>query len=221
MKKRIEWIILVFVVVAIIGGSMVFTSCSSRPQESEQLISVPSSAGEEEEADVSVDEQQPKEEPTKGEPAKEESSERVADHPDVTSEETKPVDEKGDKSLPTKSYQGNWIVTEEIPTGGISALSQEEIDQLLGTAISYEDDTFISGDTSVSAPEYQESVVTAEEFAEENNNRVTFSTLGIEKEKAERVVIANADSLGDWFLVKDDSQLIVVKDGVFFRVQRN
>lgn len=230
MKKMVGLILLV--IAFIVGGCLVFTSCSSKKEESKQPASIPSVT----EKEISGLSEEKEETELSGEEKMEVNNEKNEvnnENPDMnngTTDVNNAVSDRdpektgsesaGNEGSRDKNYEGSWIITDEISTKGIYALSQEEIDQILGTVIRYEDNMFVSGDTNVDTPEYEESVITAEEFAQENNHRVTFSMLGIEKAEVTCVMIANADVVGDWFYVKDDDHLIVSREGVFFNAQR-
>ena len=115
----------------------------------------------------------------------------------------------------TASYYGQWLVTENIATAPVYALSQEEIDQMIGAELSYTEESFISPEGITDKPAYQESRESDAAFGEGYNGQLSLNDLGIAADEVTAITIANSDYFGSLFYSKDDNTLIISYNGVF------
>lgn len=122
--------------------------------------------------------------------------------------------EEADKPV----YEGNWqIVSHEEP--GISALSQEDIQDYMLMEFHYDKDRFQAGDTVFRNPVYRERKLSAEEFAAEYGGQVTFENLHISSDTVTEVTVENAEGIGSCFYVMSKRSMYIPWDGVFFRAE--
>ena len=120
----------------------------------------------------------------------------------------------------TASYYGQWLVTENIATAPVYALSQEEIDQMIGAELSYTEDSFISPEGITDNPAYQESRESNAAFGEGYNGQLSLDDLSIAADEVAVITIENSESFGSLFYIKDDNTLIISYNGVFFMAAR-
>jgi len=111
-----------------------------------------------------------------------------------------------DEQSTEKIYYGQWQVEECLDAGPIYALSDDEIEQLLGTNLIYAADSFTS-----------ESGAT---FTANYNNQLSLADLTISADEVVAVSITNSAYFGSNFYVKDEHTLIIVDNGVFFTAIR-
>ena len=126
-----------------------------------------------------------------------------------------------DTAEASKLYYGTWNVTSCISVAPVSALSPEEIEQLQGTTLTYEENSLVWNGEACDAPAYQENTETSEEFTLGYNNRLTFSDLGLTGSEATVVTVDNCDTFGNCFYVKDENTLVISYNGAFFEASRN
>ncbi len=134
---------------------------------------------------------------------------------DTDKEQSTTLDEAG-----SPSYYGEWQIVSCICTAPVSALSNEEIEQILQTSLVYAEDSYIWNGNTLSSPEYTQSVQTAEDFASSYRERLTFADLGLDGDEIAAISIDNSDLLGNFFYVKDVDSLIICYEGVFFEALR-
>ncbi len=125
-----------------------------------------------------------------------------------------------DASEASKLYYGSWNVTSCVGFAPVSALTPEEIEELLGTVIAYDEDRFVWKGRIYDAPAYQENIETSEDFALSYNNALTFTDLGLTESEA-TVVTVDCDALGNYFYVKDENTLVISYNGAFFEASRD
>lgn len=121
----------------------------------------------------------------------------------------------GTEDADKPAYEGNWVI-DLYRTPGITALSQQEIEDIMFSEVSYDRTMFRMGETVIENPVYQEQELTAEEFAAEYNQAVTFEDLYTSREKVTKVTVENAEGIGSTFYVAGRHRLWIPWDGVFF-----
>ena len=122
------------------------------------------------------------------------------------------------------AYFGDWTVSSSPGSAPGCPLSQEEMDALLGTALSYAQDAFTTGGQSWELPSgaaYGESIVTAQDF--ETACQLAPSELGVSASMLLHVTVnLQGDDLllgRDFFVLNSDS-LLLYHDGAFFLAER-
>ena len=125
-----------------------------------------------------------------------------------------------DEQSTEKIYYGQWQVEECLDAGPIYALSDGEIEQLLGTNLIYAADSFTSGSAVSEAPVYQETTESGATFTANYNNQLSLADLTISADEVVAVSITNSAYFGSNFYVKDEHTLIIVDNGVFFTAIR-
>lgn len=126
-----------------------------------------------------------------------------------------------DTTEAAKRYYGTWNVISCISVAPVSALSPEEIEQLQGTTLTYEENRLVWNGEASDTPTYQENTETSEEFTLGYNNRLSFSDLGLTGSEATVVTVDNCDTFGNCFYIKDENTLVVSYNGAFFEASRN
>lgn len=145
----------------------------------------------------------------------------TSDKQDYTEDDISDTGADNNVAEATKLYYGTWNVTSNIFYAPVSALSPEEIEQLQGTTITYEENRLLWNGEICDIPDYQENTETSVGFALDYNNRLTFSDLGLTGSEATAVSVDNWDAFGSYFYVKDENTLIISYNGVFFEASRN
>ncbi len=139
---------------------------------------------------------------------------------EYTEEEMSDIGGDNDVTEASKLYYGTWNVTSNTYFAPVSALSPEEVTQLQGTTITYEENRLLWNGEVCDAPSYQENIETIEDFGLDYNNHLTFSDLGLTGSEATAVMVDNWDDFGNYFYVKDENTLIISYNGVFFEASR-
>ena len=115
-----------------------------------------------------------------------------------------------------KSYYGDWLITGCLGTSAVYALSQEEIDDYVGTQITYENDQYSYNGNSISINGYEEQMETTETFAVDFG--VPYSELGINEGEILSVsAMTEGNFFGGYFYVIDENTLMIYYEGVFFK----
>lgn len=196
---------------AVIGASVVMTGCG---QKSEMVQSIE----EDSVAMASVLETQP-ESPvmieTTEEPTVELTAVSTAASTAATAEGTaetrtdEPAEEDG------RIYYGDWLITACKGTSAVYALSQEEIDERVGTVITYQPASYSWNGNEMAVQGYEEDTVTREVF--QNDFGISLYDLEMTNEEMLSVgVIAEGDLFGGQFYALDKNTLMVYYEGVFF-----
>lgn len=119
----------------------------------------------------------------------------------------------------TPVYYGDWKITSSVATSEVYALSQDEIDGFINTALTYSADTMTLNRTSEAVPSYEETTLTAEEFKTQFG--AALSDIGIDGEEVVSVSVGiQGNMFGCYFYEKDENTLIVYYEGVFFEAER-
>jgi hypothetical protein len=134
-----------------------------------------------------------------------------------------------------KELWGKWVVRREVPTTTISCWGDEEAKKLIGTEVEYSTEFFRWQDVVTKSPIAEVTVVTAEQYHDENSggsansSEVTFKQLGIKAKEATQVRILHpaADITGgtieipgDEVLIKDKNTIIFSVCGLYFEAKR-
>lgn len=118
-----------------------------------------------------------------------------------------------------KSFYGTWKVKSCIGTSASYALSEDEINSLIGTTITYGSDVFKNGDTKISVSKYEEEHETADQFYE--NFGIHLTDIEITEDNVNDVFIGvEGEFFGDNFYIKDSNTLVIYYVGVFFEAIR-
>jgi hypothetical protein len=134
-----------------------------------------------------------------------------------------------------KEILGKWIVSRIIPTTTISCWGYAEARTLLRTEIEYSPEFFRWKNIVTKHPVAKTTVVTAQEFHDENSgqgsnsSQITFRQLGIKANKATEISIQHAPANitggtveipGDSILVKNENSIIFSACNVYFEATR-
>ena len=121
---------------------------------------------------------------------------------------------------------GDWVVSGHLisnPQG--STYSQEDIEDMIGTGVSYAKDRAAFGGEILEPPYYQVTTMTREEY--EADGSVTFDDLGIETASVMDVTVCTDPQFQNVWLIpasfvfiRDKDHLIIRGDGEFFALTR-
>lgn len=125
-------------------------------------------------------------------------------------------------------YYGHWEVQALAGTANVYALSQEELDDCIGTVIGYGGTSYTCKmpaaydlyTTRLSVSGYEEGADTEEDFL--NNWRITPDSLGLNMDAVPCVTvgISEPDAFGAFFYMKDANTILVYYMGAFFEASR-
>lgn len=120
------------------------------------------------------------------------------------------------------SIYGRWSVVEYIPTKGISAVPQEDIEKIEGSWLTYGRSAYRASwlDTAKTVEHYQKELVTAQEFNELYG--VATTELGLANTYFTYYELEGVSdtTFGTHFYMIDSENAIMLYDGAFFRVTR-
>lgn len=117
------------------------------------------------------------------------------------------------------SWYGSYVVTDYYPQG-ISALSIEDMDSMLGRSCIYRQERFVSGENVLEQPVYKEESVSKEDFAAGFNQRITFETLDITGDFVLAISVENSYDFGSSFYMDEEGNILIYYEGVFFKTGR-
>jgi hypothetical protein len=119
------------------------------------------------------------------------------------------------------SYYGDFRVTACKGTAAAYALSQEEIEDIIGTTLSYQADSYVYNKNAMDISQYgygQDLYNTDNMYIDFN---VSASDLGITEEEVLAVgILVEGDMFGSYFYVLDENTLLIYYQGVFFEACR-
>jgi hypothetical protein len=127
-------------------------------------------------------------------------------------------------SEPPGALSGCWTIFRALPTTDVAALSQSEVDKLIGTRLMYSRECSKSGSTERRSPKYKETTLSAREFAE-RVYPISLKQLGIEGSTTTMVSIGSAADhqsvpvAGETVLLGGQRPIIEFQ-GVFFELQK-
>lgn len=121
------------------------------------------------------------------------------------------------------SIYGRWKVTEHIPSTGVSALSQEEMEGFENTQLEYGMYWYKQGSNDPSTVDhYRKETITSGVF--EEDFRVNISAMGISATEFDAYELEgvqdSASSFGQYFYQVDEDNALIYYEGVFFRAVR-
>ncbi len=121
---------------------------------------------------------------------------------------------------------GNWTITRYM-TSGIYALSQEEIQNLIGTTIEYANNYMNSGvdQKKYSVKQYHKELVTAREFDESfklsTGDDLGIAAIGFDYYELEIEEDISYNPFGKFFYQIDAENALIYYEGVFFWAEKN
>jgi predicted small secreted protein len=118
-----------------------------------------------------------------------------------------------------KEFYGNWKTAACIAKSASYALSEEEIQEQIGTIVSYEENLYKKGTAEITLAGYTETTEDSAQF--QNNFGISLADIGITEDTAEAVAVgAEGDFFGGTFYIRDSNTLVIYYDGVFFEATR-
>ena len=139
------------------------------------------------------------------------------------------------QSIPT-ALRGKWVVRRVLPTTTISCWGHKETNALIGTELEYSSQVFRWQKVVTKNPIAEASIITAEQFHDQNSgmgtnsSQVTFKQLGIEERKVTQVVVRHPPASiaegtfaipGDFLLIKGQNTIVFSVCGVYFEATRS
>lgn len=121
-----------------------------------------------------------------------------------------------------KSYFGDWKITKCAGYAGVSALSEEEVNALIGITLNYQADSMYCSTWEGERLEitgYEEEPYQTAGFA--TDFKVNPENIGITAEEILSVTVLPEEGyLGQRFYAVDDNTLLLYHEGVFFLAER-
>ena len=119
--------------------------------------------------------------------------------------------------------EGKWLVKKYLPTNNIVALSQDEVDELIGTNIIYSKSCVSTKNLTIKSPIYSCKIMTYEKFQNEFAG-FPLTDLDISSSKILLITIDNStqdapEFFGDTIL-KDGNKVLIEFKGVYFLLSR-
>lgn len=96
---------------------------------------------------------------------------------------------------PPPWFWGCWVVTRSLPTAGISGVSQEQVDAIIGTRIMFTATCARSGPAVIHTPKYSVKILSARDFFKLGH--FPLSQIGIHEQQVTEVELALPDNLSD------------------------
>ena len=129
--------------------------------------------------------------------------------------------------------QGTWRIVRVLPTSNTACWGPEQAQPLVGSTLTYREDSLRWRDGSVPLNDITTRTVTADEFSKENGGaegRASFSELGIRAHSVLEVDLQHEDMditgattevPGDSVLMAGPNRIVVQACGVFFEAMRS
>lgn len=118
-------------------------------------------------------------------------------------------------------YFGTWVIKKQIPTGNVTALAAESINDYIGQKVIVNEKQIVTSKGTVENPIYRETIKTNAEFY--SDWRITFSSLGVTDNTVKEIDLANyqhetEDGVGSTFILTSDNRLYTIIGGVLFEL---
>lgn len=136
----------------------------------------------------------------------------------INAEMEEPTVQKVREFLSGINYYGIWEVTDCAGTTPVYALSEEEIDERVGTTVVYAANFYAWEGEELWIPGYVTAQKTADTFREEFG--VSLSELGVQADSIIEVTADSGTMFGDHLFVVDHDTILLCQDGVFFTAKR-
>jgi len=101
----------------------------------------------------------------------------------------------GLSTSPPSWFWGCWVVTKSLPTDGISGISQQEADAIVGTRIMFAPTCARSGRAVIHSPKYSVMILSAGDFFK--LGYFPLSQIGIHEQQVAEVRLTLPDNLSD------------------------
>lgn len=119
----------------------------------------------------------------------------------------------------SEDFYGSWKIVSKAGTSAAYALSEDEINALIGSTITYGSDVYKNGDSEIAITGYEQKTETADDLY--NDFRVQLTDLGVTAETIQSVTVnAEGDFVGSTFFPVDSDTLLIYYEGVFFNATR-
>ncbi|SHJ32042.1 bla regulator protein blaR1 [Clostridium cavendishii DSM 21758] len=138
-----------------------------------------------------------------------------------------------DKNVVSKStsnkeiFFGNWIITKHLASGPVTALSDNDINNVIGKKLSFSEEKsscfgedISSLNNIINNPVYKKSIISKDNFAAGYRQRLTFEKLGISSDSITDVTVTDQNENSCYFFIKDNNTLILSSGGVYFQLNR-
>lgn len=119
-------------------------------------------------------------------------------------------------------FYGKWKIIKEVASNSVSALSPDDISNIIGRLIEFNTSSITYVDKTYSNVKYTSNTISADEF-ESGYKGVTFNTLGIKNTTINSISIETSDINGISemrIFEKNKDTLILYISGVFFELHR-
>jgi len=123
-------------------------------------------------------------------------------------------------------FYGTWIIADEIASGNVVALDDEQIGAIIGQTITYTAEEVRTGEAILQTPSYKKEVIPAIQF--QNDSLLSIQELGIQDDYITEVTLYRDEKLKNYgfhlgrtvFLTDNDDQLILFYGNVYFLMER-
>lgn len=117
------------------------------------------------------------------------------------------------------AYFGQWRV-EDYVWGPVSALSEQDAQDLLGQIVRYGSDSACALGETCAAPAYSAGTVSAQDFYDSFQGQLTFWDIWLSGEEAGKITVDGASFFGGAFYLRDEDSLVIPWEGAFFLARR-
>ncbi len=135
-------------------------------------------------------------------------------------EETSALSDNADPAITgVKPFYGTWEVKSRIGTSAAYALSEDEMNGLIGIMVTYGSDVYKNGIAEIDISGYEEEKETSDQFYK--NFGIHLTDIGITENTVDNVFVgAEGEFFGANFYIKDLNTLVIYYEGVFFEAIR-
>ena len=124
---------------------------------------------------------------------------------------------------PPHWFWGCWVVTTDLPTSGISGLSQKQVNTIIGTRLVFMPSYARSGHTAIQSPKYSVNIQTKQQFF--GGSYISLNQIGVHKKQVTEVIVNLPLNLSDlnfpgYDVYLRNKDIVIVVENVFFSAGR-
>jgi len=126
---------------------------------------------------------------------------------------------------PPHWFWGCWVVTTDLPTSGISGLSQKQVNTIIGMRLVFMPSYARSGHTAIQSPKYSVNIQTKQQFF--GGSYVSLNQIGVHKKQVTEVIVnlpldlSDLDFSGaDVFLRRKNKDIVIEVEGDYLVAEK-
>lgn len=123
-----------------------------------------------------------------------------------------------EKKSTQETFYGQWVITQSLAYGPVGTYTKDDIKNMIGKKLGYSEEEASYENNVHKKPVYEKSIIPKNDF--EDNNHISFDTIGVKSNNIEQITINGLDSIGHIFYIRDNNTLILFDGGAYLELNR-